>query len=140
MTRQQLKTKKNRIRVVKLQRKASRVKIQHIIHLKKKQLRIRKQVQKASIHSKQKGKSKKRKTNTKKKTNTKRKHTQQTKGKKKKGKHSKGYKEAPASTKAAKPETPKHIVYSGTLTVEKLAEKLNKDVSEIIKKLLFLGI
>src|SRR5699024_2411725 len=68
------------------------------------------------------------------------KHTQQAKGKKQKGKHSKGYKEAPASTKAAKPETPKHIVYSGTLTVEKLAEKLNKDVSEIIKKLLFLGI
>src|SRR5699024_6733198 len=101
MTKQQLKTKKNRIRVVKLQRKARRVKIQQIINLKKKQ---------------------------------------QAKGKKQKGNHSKSYKEAPASTKAAKPETPKHIVYSGTLTVEKLAEKLNKDVSEIIKKLLFLGI
>ena len=38
------------------------------------------------------------------------------------------------------PETPKHIVYSGTLTVNELAEKLHKDVSEIIKKLMFLGI
>src|SRR5699024_7482253 len=84
--------------------------------------------------------SSKKETASNKKTSAKGKHTQQAKGKKQKGKHSKGYKEAPASTKAAKPETPKHIVYSGTLTVEKLAEKLNKDVSEIIKKLLFLGI
>ncbi|MBO1003766.1 translation initiation factor IF-2 [Pseudogracilibacillus auburnensis] len=37
-------------------------------------------------------------------------------------------------------ETPKHIVYSETLTVNGLAEKLHKDVSEIIKKLMFLGI
>lgn len=37
-------------------------------------------------------------------------------------------------------ETPKHIVYSETLTVNDLAEKLHKDVSEIIKKLMFLGI
>ena len=37
-------------------------------------------------------------------------------------------------------ETPKHIVYSETLTVNDLADKLHKDVSEIIKKLMFLGI
>ncbi|MEI3610886.1 translation initiation factor IF-2 [Pseudogracilibacillus sp. SO30301A] len=37
-------------------------------------------------------------------------------------------------------ETPKHIVYSDTLTVNDLADKLHKDVSEIIKKLMFLGI
>lgn len=39
-----------------------------------------------------------------------------------------------------KKETPKAITYSGTLTVGDLAEKLNKDASEIIKKLLFLGV
>ncbi|MEI3604638.1 translation initiation factor IF-2 [Pseudogracilibacillus sp. SE30717A] len=39
-----------------------------------------------------------------------------------------------------KQETPDHIVYSDTLTVNDLAEKLHKDVSEIIKKLMFLGI
>lgn len=39
-----------------------------------------------------------------------------------------------------KKETPKEIVYHGTLTVSELAEKLNKDASEIIKKLLFLGV
>jgi len=36
--------------------------------------------------------------------------------------------------------TPEHIVYHETLTVDDLAEKLNKDVSEIIKKLMFLGV
>src|SRR5699024_1590212 len=36
--------------------------------------------------------------------------------------------------------TPNHITYSGTLTVEDLAGKLGKQVSEIIKKLMFLGI
>lgn len=39
-----------------------------------------------------------------------------------------------------KKETPKEITYSGVLTVGDLAEKLNKDASEIIKKLLFLGV
>ncbi len=33
-----------------------------------------------------------------------------------------------------------HIVYNGTLTVEELANKLDKDISEIIKKLMFLGV
>src|SRR5699024_9125452 len=37
-------------------------------------------------------------------------------------------------------QTPEHIVYNDTLTVENLAEKLNKDVSELIKKLMFLGV
>ncbi|MGP4107025.1 translation initiation factor IF-2 [Virgibacillus sp. L01] len=37
-------------------------------------------------------------------------------------------------------ETPKHITYSETLTVSDLAAKLNKDASEIIKKLMFLGV
>src|SRR5690625_4677282 len=43
-------------------------------------------------------------------------------------------------TKKPTPKTPEHIVYHGTLTVSDLAEKLNKDVSEIIKKLMFLGV
>lgn len=37
-------------------------------------------------------------------------------------------------------QTPEHIVYNDTLTVENLADKLNKDVSELIKKLMFLGV
>src|SRR5699024_8369804 len=43
-------------------------------------------------------------------------------------------------TKKPTPKTPEHIVYHGTITVSDLAEKLNKDVSEIIKKLMFLGV
>ncbi len=37
-------------------------------------------------------------------------------------------------------ETPKKITYSDTLTVGELAEKLNKEAAEIIKKLMFLGV
>src|SRR5699024_10422540 len=48
-------------------------------------------------------------------------------------------KAAPAQP-APQQKTPEHFVYSDTLTVNDLAEKLNKDVSEIIKKLMFLGI
>lgn len=36
--------------------------------------------------------------------------------------------------------TPKEIKYHGTLTVSDLAEKLNKDATEIIKNLMFLGV
>ena len=61
------------------------------------------------------------------------------KQKKRKGKHKKRREEAVAKQEEKK-ETPKHIVYHDTLTVNELAEKLNKDVSEIIKKLMFLGI
>src|SRR5690625_1135883 len=42
--------------------------------------------------------------------------------------------------KAAVKETTKHIVYSNKLTVNDLEDKLNIDVSEIIKKLMFLGV
>ncbi|WP_121639887.1 translation initiation factor IF-2 [Virgibacillus sp. Bac330] len=37
-------------------------------------------------------------------------------------------------------ETPKAMKYHGTLTVSELADKLNKEASEIIKKLMFLGV
>lgn len=39
-----------------------------------------------------------------------------------------------------KGETPTKITYSGNITVGDLAGKLNKDTSEIIKKLMFLGV
>ncbi|RKQ37522.1 translation initiation factor IF-2 [Oceanobacillus halophilus] len=39
-----------------------------------------------------------------------------------------------------KKETPEKITYSDTLTVSGLAEKLNKEPAEIIKKLMFLGV
>ncbi len=42
--------------------------------------------------------------------------------------------------KPAKKATPEKILFSGTLTVAELAEKLNKDTSEIIKKLMMLGV
>src|SRR5699024_12593619 len=54
----------------------------------------------------------------------------------KKGKNNNPVKTQQATVK----ETPTEIVYHGTLTVSELAEKLNKDSSEIIKKLMFLGV
>jgi translation initiation factor IF-2 len=39
-----------------------------------------------------------------------------------------------------KKETPNKITFSGSLTVAELAQKLNKEPSEIIKKLMFLGV
>src|SRR5699024_11370534 len=52
------------------------------------------------------------------------------------------HKQATASHKPSetKNKTPEKITYSDTLTVADLAEKLNKDTSEIIKKLMFLGV
>ncbi|MCP3031235.1 translation initiation factor IF-2 [Halobacillus sp. A1] len=41
---------------------------------------------------------------------------------------------------AAKKQTPEKITYAGSLTVGELAQKLNKDSSEIIKKLMMLGV
>ncbi|MCA0969097.1 translation initiation factor IF-2 [Halobacillus litoralis] len=46
----------------------------------------------------------------------------------------------PQQPKKQKPKTPEKITYSGSLTVGELAEKLGKDSSEIIKKLMFLGV
>lgn len=63
---------------------------------------------------------------------------QQPKKRQSKGNQKKGGKNM--SQPKAIEETPKHFVYSGTLTVNDLAEKLSKEVSEIIKKLMFLGI
>ncbi|HLR60308.1 MAG TPA: translation initiation factor IF-2 [Pseudogracilibacillus sp.] len=52
--------------------------------------------------------------------------------------------EEPTETKETpkEPETKKenHIIYNNTLTVEELANELGKDISEIIKKLMFSGV
>ncbi len=57
------------------------------------------------------------------------------------GKNAKRNNQAPQQQqKPVVKETPKHITYSETLTVSDLAGKLNKDASEIIKKLMFLGV
>ncbi|KAB8138778.1 translation initiation factor IF-2 [Gracilibacillus oryzae] len=45
-----------------------------------------------------------------------------------------------APKQAKEPEPVTKITYSGTLTVGELAEKLNKETNEIIKKLMFLGV
>ena len=66
------------------------------------------------------------------------KRTQPKKKQKQKGK-TKNKQQQPEQKKTTK-QTPDHIVYSNSLTVSGLAEKLNKDVSEIIKKLMFLGV
>ncbi|WP_026771345.1 MULTISPECIES: translation initiation factor IF-2 [Sediminibacillus] len=42
-------------------------------------------------------------------------------------------------SKGKKQETPDKITYTDSLTVSELADKLNKDASELIKKLMFLG-
>ncbi|UFU01067.1 translation initiation factor IF-2 [Radiobacillus kanasensis] len=52
--------------------------------------------------------------------------------------HNQGKKEATQNQKAQ--ETPEKITYSDTLTVDELAQKLNKEATELIKKLMFLGV
>src|SRR5699024_7438290 len=61
------------------------------------------------------------------------------KNKQHKNQKAKQHHEAPKQQNK-KQETPSEIVYHSTLTVSELAEKLNKDSSEIIKKLMFLGV
>ncbi|MGY0691599.1 translation initiation factor IF-2 [Virgibacillus sp. FSP13] len=63
-------------------------------------------------------------------------HTKQQKGKK--GRNNNKTVQTPKQPVVK--ETPKEIKYSGTLTVSDLAGKLNKEPSEIIKKLMFLGV
>src|SRR5699024_7242274 len=55
-------------------------------------------------------------------------------------KHKKKQNKQPEQKQAAKKETPKEIKYHGTLNVSELAEKLNKETTDIIKKLMFLGV
>src|SRR5690625_1155388 len=78
-------------------------------------------------------KAKQKETRGKMKSNTTHPSKKKQKGKQKKQSQSAG------KTVAAQ-ETPEHIVFTNSLTVSGLAEKLNKDVSEIIKKLMFLGV
>lgn len=47
---------------------------------------------------------------------------------------------APEAKPAAQENKPKKIIYTGSLTVGELAKQLGKESSEIIKKLMFLGI
>lgn len=69
----------------------------------------------------------------KKKKEDRKKKSQPKKQKKKKSKKKKHKQEE-------KEEQVDHLVYRGALTVDELAQRINKDVSEIIKKLMFLGI
>src|SRR5690625_5042355 len=62
------------------------------------------------------------------------------KGQKKQQTGSKKTEEKSKGKAQPKQKTPEHNTYSGTLTGNDLAEKLQKDVSEIIKKLMFLGV
>lgn len=63
------------------------------------------------------------------------------KGNKKGNQNKKGKKQEQKSSVSAKEsKLPEKIVFSGTLTVGELAKKLGKEPSEIIKKLMFLGV
>ncbi|GEL75835.1 translation initiation factor IF-2 [Tenuibacillus multivorans] len=63
----------------------------------------------------------------------------QQKGKHNKNNNQKQNQQQPTKTDESK-KTPEKITYQDTLTVGELAEKLNKDSSEIIKKLMMLGV
>jgi translation initiation factor IF-2 len=67
-------------------------------------------------------------------------HKQQ--NKQTKNKYNKKGNKGKENKQAAKPikQTPEKITYSETLTVSDLADKLNKDTAEVIKKLMFLGV
>lgn len=69
-------------------------------------------------------------------------HKQKNQSKLNKNKKQKGPKKNQQQERpAAKPvETPGKITYHGTLTVQDLADKLNKESAELIKKLMFLGV
>lgn len=67
-------------------------------------------------------------------------HNNSSKGKKKQNnKQNRGPQSAPTPP-VKKKETPSKITFTGSLTVGELANKLNKEPSEIIKKLLMLGV
>ncbi|MCA1062413.1 translation initiation factor IF-2 [Rossellomorea aquimaris] len=58
----------------------------------------------------------------------------------KQNKQNKNFKQAPQQQPAKKKELPSKITFSESLTVAELAKKLNKEPSEIIKKLFMLGV
>ncbi|WP_269409229.1 translation initiation factor IF-2 [Lentibacillus daqui] len=68
------------------------------------------------------------------------KNTQMRQQKNKKGRPNQKPAHVQPTQKQPVKETPKEIKYSGTLTVSDLAEKLHKESSEVIKKLMFLGV
>src|SRR5690625_3290480 len=72
--------------------------------------------------------------------NQKKKHKPNKNQQKKNKGHQKSLDNEKKAEKKAKKDTPKEIKYHGTMTVDELAGKLNVDVSEIIKKLMFLGV
>jgi len=59
---------------------------------------------------------------------------------KKQQKKNKNHQKLSDNEKKEKKNTPKEITYHGTMTVDELAGKLHVDISEIIKKLMFLGV
>src|SRR5690625_3496997 len=67
---------------------------------------------------------------------------QKQQNKQKNNKYNKKGNRGKENKQAAKPikQTPEKITYSETLNVSDLAEKLNKEAAEIIKKLMFLGV
>ncbi|WP_208592570.1 translation initiation factor IF-2 [Gracilibacillus suaedae] len=77
--------------------------------------------------------------------NTKPNNNQQSNKKKNNNKHQKKNNQKNSKQEAKKPtntqpQQPEKITYSGSITVGELAEKLNKETNEIIKKLMFLGV
>ncbi|SEP58464.1 translation initiation factor IF-2 [Piscibacillus halophilus] len=67
-------------------------------------------------------------------------HNKKQKGKQRNQKNNQNQQKQQPQKQEAKNKTPDKITYQGSLTVGELAEKLNKESSEIIKKLMMLGV
>ncbi|ENH96547.1 translation initiation factor IF-2 [Gracilibacillus halophilus YIM-C55.5] len=78
--------------------------------------------------------------NSDKKKSNKKNKKQQNKGNKQNNHKEQGKNNKQTKDKGKNQGTPSKITYSGAVTVEELAEKLNKETNEIIKKLMFLGV
>src|SRR5699024_11056891 len=96
---------------------------------------------KSNKHKNKRKKKNKKKPKTTKSNNHKGQRKQQNKKQQKiNNKQNKKQNKQPEQKQAAKKETPKESKYHGTLNVSELAEKLNKETTDIIKKLMFLGV
>ncbi|QDP40216.1 translation initiation factor IF-2 [Radiobacillus deserti] len=73
-------------------------------------------------------------------SNTDQNHKQKGKKKKNRNKGNQRNNDAAQSQNQKPQDTPGKITFSNTLTVDELAQKLNKEATELIKKLMFLGV
>ncbi|HLR14572.1 MAG TPA: translation initiation factor IF-2 [Bacillota bacterium] len=135
----------SKVRIYEYAKQANVTSREVIDYLKKVQVEVsnhmsmisEKEVEKLNKHFNKQLDSKKEKTPKKNQPNKKK----QPKQERKKGKQTKQKQQNPQHSKQNKSnQTPEKITYHGHLTVEELAEKLHIETTEIIKKLMFLGV